>query len=80
MAFDQVEPDPTEVTMHLTAQLLALFHNVHRDRKAKPRPYEPLDFLPHLQEREAVIANTSGYNAVIAAMRSNYAQRTGRKN
>lgn len=44
LAFEQLEPDPSEVTMHLTAQLLALFHNVYRSR-SEPA-FVATDFLP----------------------------------
>ena len=44
MAYYNVRPDPAEVTMNLTAQLLALFANVYRE-KDEP-PFSSLDFLP----------------------------------
>jgi hypothetical protein len=63
LAFERLEPDPAEMTMHLLAALLTLLANVHRDPKAKPRPYAVDDFLPDpyapsRQEREAAFAAT----------------------
>lgn len=67
VAYFNVAPDPTEVTMHLTAQLLALFANVYRD-KDEP-PFAAVDFLPggdrrgRLAQGMALIAQYAAHNA-----------------
>lgn len=63
MAFERLEPDPAEMTMHLLAALLTLTANVNRDPKAKPTPYTVDDFLPNpygpsKAERQAAFAAT----------------------
>jgi hypothetical protein len=63
LAFESLEPDPAEVTMHLTAKLLTMLANVHRDHKAKPQPFTVDDFLPDpfapsKAERQAAFAAT----------------------
>jgi len=63
LAFERLEPDPAEMTMHLVAALLALTANVNRDPKAKPVPYTVDDFLPNpygpsKAERQAAFAAT----------------------
>jgi hypothetical protein len=65
-----LEPDPQEMTMHLVAALLVLLANVHRDTKAKPKPYTVEDFLPNpygpsKAEREAAFAKTMAQFAAI---------------
>lgn len=67
MAFEQIEPDPAEVTQNLLAQLLALFANVYRERDEAP--YAPADFLPGGDRRErlaqgmAVMAQYAAHHA-----------------
>jgi hypothetical protein len=63
LAFESLEPDPQEMTMHLVAALLVWYANVHRDTRAKPKPYTIDDFLPNpygpsRAEREAAFAKT----------------------
>lgn len=63
LAFERLEPDPAEMTMHLTAVLLTWYANVHRDTKSKPAPYTVDDFLPNpygpsKAERQAAFAAT----------------------
>lgn len=47
LAFERLEPDPAEMTMHLLAALVTITANVNRDTKAKPVPYTIDDFLPN---------------------------------
>jgi hypothetical protein len=47
LAFERLEPDPAEMTMHLLAALVTMTANVHRDPKRKPQPYTVEDFLPN---------------------------------
>lgn len=63
LAFESLEPDPSEVTMRLVAELLMLMANVYRDRKSKPGPYTLDDFLPNpygpsKRERQTAFAAT----------------------
>lgn len=46
LAFERLEPDPAEVTMHLLAALVTMTANVNRDTKRMPTPYTVDDFLP----------------------------------
>lgn len=72
LAFEQLEPDPAEVTMGLMAQLLALTANIHRDPKARREPYVPADFLPQQPPDEIEVENKRRYDDAIAQMRANY--------
>lgn len=72
LAFEQLEPDPAEVTMRLTAQLVAAFHNVYRDKRARPRPFSASDFLPAPVNAEAIAEDERQFNDVIAEMRAAY--------
>lgn len=72
MAYEMLEPDPAEWTMQLMAQLLALTANLHRDPKARARPYAAADFLP--QEPSPVDAEQS-WADTLAEMRAGYAER-----
>jgi hypothetical protein len=63
LAFERLEPDPAEMTMHLMAALLTITANVNRDIKSKPVAYTVDDFLPNpyapsKAEREAAFAAT----------------------
>jgi len=63
LAFEMLEPDPAEMTMHLVAALLTLTANVNRDTRTKPVPYTVDDFLPNpygpsKAERQAAFAAT----------------------
>lgn len=74
LAFEALEPDPAEVTMRLTAQLLALMANVHRDPNQRQDPYESSDFLPQPPDKN-VLENKRRYDDAIAQMRANYTAR-----
>lgn len=63
LAFERLEPDPAEMTMHLLAVLVTMTANINRDTKSKPQPYSVDDFLPNpygpsKAERQAAFAAT----------------------
>jgi hypothetical protein len=80
LAFEQLEPDPAEVTMRLIAQLVASFHNVYRDIRARPRPFSASDFLPPPINAEQIVEDERDFNVVIAEMRAAYASRQRGRN
>ena len=45
MAFDQIEPDPGPRLEEMLAQLMAMYANVHRDRRSMPKMYRISDFM-----------------------------------
>lgn len=47
IAFEELEPDPQEITAVLLAQLLARVFNFTRSKGERSR--SPIDFLPHLK-------------------------------
>lgn len=61
--------------MRQMAQLLALMNNVYRDRKTRPEPYRPSDFLPQLPPDKQQLENKARYQDAIAQMRANYTAR-----
>ena len=75
LVFEQLEPDPAEVTMRLTARLLALLSNVYRDTKQHPEPFEAADFLPQPPLSRQDIENRRRYEEEMSRMRANYTAR-----
>lgn len=75
LAFEQLEPDPAQITVGLLAQLLALLANVNRDPKKRSEPYRAADFLPQPVLGRVELENQRRYDDTIAQMRANYAAR-----
>jgi hypothetical protein len=69
IAFDELEPDPAEVSMHLMAQLLAFMHN--NPLRQGEAPYVPDDFLPGGNRQERLARGT----ALLAQYAAEHARR-----
>lgn len=75
LAFEELEPDPLRVMSGQLATLLALMHNVYRDTRSRPKPYEVADFLPRQIEGEKEVQEQRRWTDTLAEMRTAYTQR-----
>lgn len=78
MVLESIEPFGERGNYFRTGILASVIANVHRDKKKRPRPYDPSDFMPDLREQRGR-QSQSEIHAKFAAIKESIDRRVAGK-